>query len=174
MSLAHEIITDETTALDYEDISKLLSGRVKGMRLGFVDLETLKSYSMDTFLPHHRNCCCVLLTAAFGNRVQRHWSTMIRNKHGIFFWESLGLGASMLQKVTGSTRFLNLLKTNRVHINNHQLQHESRKIRTCGLHAAIRISKFGLSNRQYNTWLQSMKIPPDETVALLAYLGHHT
>ena len=129
MSLAHEIITDESTALDYEDIAKLLSGRVKGMKLGFVDLETLKSYSMETFLPRHRNCCCVLLTASFGNKIQRHWSVLVRNKRGIFFYESLGLGPVMLEKVTGSSKFLNLLKTNRVRINNHQVQRESKKIR---------------------------------------------
>ena len=174
MSLASEIKTDESTALDYEQISKLLSRRVHGMRLGFVDLETVKSFTMDTFLPHHRNCCAVLLTAGFGARVQRHWAVMLRNTHGIFFWESLGLGASMLQKVTGSTKFLELLRKHRVKINNHQVQRESRQIRTCGLHVAVRISKFGMSNHQYNTWLTSMKLHPDETVALLTFLGHNT
>ena len=174
MSLASEIQTDESTALDYEDISKLLSGRVKSMRLGFVDLETVKSFTLDTFLPHHRNCCAVLLTAGFGNKVQRHWSLMCRNTHGIFFWESLGLGGSMLQKVTGSAKFLEFLRKHRVQINNHQVQRESRKIRTCGLHVAVRISKYDMTNRQYNTWLTSMKLHPDETVALLCYLGHHT
>ena len=174
MSLAHEIITDESTALDYEDIAKLLSGRVKGMRLGFVDLETVKTYTMDTFLPAHRNCCAILLTAGFGNKVQRHWSVLIRNKHGLFFFESLGLGASMLQKVVGNSKFLNLLRNHRVHINTHELQRESSKIRTCGLHVAVRISKFQMTNRQYSTFLKTIKIPPDETVALLTYLGHHT
>ena len=133
MSLAHEIKTDESTALDYEQISKLLSRRVHGMRLGFVDLETVKSFTMDTFLPHHRNCCAVLLTAGFGTKIQRHWSVMCRNAHGIFFWESLGLGPSLLQKVTGSTKFLDFLRKHRVKINKHQVQRESRQIRTCGL-----------------------------------------
>ena len=174
MSLAHEIITDESTPLDYEDISKMLSGRVKGMRLGFVDLETVKTYTMETFLPHHRNCCAVLLTAGFGNKVQRHWSVLIRNNKGLFFWESLGLGPAMLNKVVGNTKFLNLLQRHRAHINSHQLQRESKKIRTCGLHITVRISKFGMTNRQYNNWLTTLKLPADETVALLTYLGHHT
>ena len=133
MSLGREIQTDESTAIDFEDIRKLLSGRVHQMRLGFVDLENVKTFTMDTFLPHHRNCCAVLLTAGFGNKIQRHWAVMCRNTHGIFFWESLGLGGSMLEKVTGSTKFLQFLRKHRVRINTKQVQRQSKQIRTCGL-----------------------------------------
>ncbi len=174
MSLGREIQTDESTALDYNDISKLLSGRVSGMRMGFVDLENLHEYKLENFLPHHRNCCAILLTATFGNRIQRHWSCLIRNPKGLFFFESLGLGKTLLSRVLGNSKFVSFLESINAQVNTHKLQRNSAKIRTCGLHLCIRLAKRKLTNREYSHWLQTISLKPDETVALLSYLGHHT
>ena len=139
-----------------------------------MDLENIHEYKLETFLPHHRNCCAVLLTATFGNKTQRHWSCLVRNEKGIFFFESLGLGKTMLTRVLGDSSFVVFLNQIGAKVNTHRLQRNSAKIRTCGLHLSVRIAKRKLTNREYSHWLQSISLKPDETVALLSYLGHHT
>ena len=172
-TLAKELLVDETTALDYKEIKRLLSGRVPGLKAHYVDLETFRGpYEINKFLPSHVNCCFVLLSANISNRTLRHWSVLVRHARSVDFFESLGMQLASFSKIlTNGRQFVDMIKRNRMKLNTKKLQDHHKKIKTCGIHAAIRAVKYKLTVPEYVAWLLSAKEKPDVIVSKLGWLG---
>ena len=171
--LSQDLKHDESQPLDYIEIAKVLHGRVSGMKLGLVDLEKPHRYEVKKFLPSHRNCCAILLSATIQGKIQRHWGVMIRNTNGIFFFESLGLGRK-LKHLLDDHKFYDFLVQNKIKINSHRLQKDSTKIATCGLYVCVRVAKHEMTNNEFAKWLHSSPIDTDTTVTMLTIMGRKT
>ena len=61
-TLREELKWDESEALDFRDIRRIIDnrgGKAHGLRAGYVDLETVKGeYTLKRFLPAGHNACC--------------------------------------------------------------------------------------------------------------------
>ena len=170
-TLEHDISIDESEALSFADISRILSGRVKGCSILYVDLENVKQkYTLERLLGQH-DCACILVTAhAAGD--QRHWTVLHKLKGTYYFFDSLALNWPMLDQLIGDNRLTTFLKTIKAQKSTRKLQAHIRKIRTCGCHAAIRCAKYKLNYSQYVKWLTSNRnSTADRTVVKLCYLG---
>ena len=178
-TLAQELKWDESQALDFRQIRRILDssgGKAHGLHAGYVDLESVHgAYDLKRFLPKGHNACCILLTAFIGGSVQRHWTSLVRNSKGLFFFDSLDLGLATLTKVLDDGgKFSNFLKKIGANLNNKKVQADHKKVRTCGLHTAVRIFCWQMSNASYLEYLLSMTncISADTLVALLTVIGH--
>lgn len=178
-TLAQELKWDESQALDFRDIRRILEsrgGKSHGLRAGYVDLESVRGkYTLERFLPKGHNACCILLTAKIGAGTQRHWTSLVRNSKGLFFFDSLNLGYGMLGQILGDNgKFVRFLKKTNAKLNSKKIQKNHRQVRTCGLHTAVRIFCWQMSNSQYLQYLLSMAncLDPDQLVAMLTIIGH--
>ena len=178
-TLAQELKWDESQALDFRDIRRILDnrgGKAHGLHAGYVDLESVKgTYTLKRFLPPGHNSCCILLSAHLGGAVQRHWVSLMRNAKGIFFFDSLSLGLPMLGRILDDRgKFSRFLQKIGAKMNTKKIQQSHKLIRTCGLHTAVRIFCWKMSNSEYITYILSMAncLPPDRLVALLTIIGH--
>ena len=178
-TLKQELKYDESQALDFRDIRRILDqrgGKSHGLRAGYVDLESAKgAYTMERFLPAGHNACCVLLTTTLGGGTQRHWTSLVRNSKGIFFFDSLDLGNAMLTKILQDRgKFVNFLQKIGAKSHNKKLQASHKLIRTCGLHTAVRVFCWQMSNSEYIRYLLSATncMSPDQLVALMTIIGH--
>ena len=172
MTLEQELKHDETYSLDFNDIRRIIQGRAYGMTMGFVDLEENPDTTVEKAL-QGKNCCAVLCTAVIQHHKQRHWSLILRNKKGISYFESLGMGKKITRLVHAPVFWASLAK-HRAEFNTHKLQKNSKAITTCGLHIIVRAVKHEMSNQEYAHWLMSARGLPDYTVALLTHFGHKT
>jgi len=177
-TLAQELKWDESQALDFSDIRRILDqrgGKSHHLRSGYVDLESVKGpFTLERFLPRSNNSCCILLTANIGG-VQRHWVSLMRNKKGLFFFDSLALGLPMLSKILNDGgKFANFLKKSKAKMNTKKVQQNHKLVRTCGLHTAVRLFCHQMSNSEYLQYILSMAscLDPDRLVALLTIIGH--
>ena len=171
-TLEHEITIDESQPLSFADISRIISGRIKGCSIVYCDLETVKPpYSMSRILGDH-DCACVLLTSNLGGVLQRHWTVLIKRGKQYSYFDSLALRFPQIDALLGSQDFTIFLKESNVERSTRKLQEHITKIRTCGCHAAVRCAKYKLSNAQYVKWLTSSRhSTADRTVVKLCYLG---
>jgi len=99
----------------------------------------------------------------------------VRNNKGLFFFDSLNLGFAMLSKILDDGgKFVRFLKKIGAKSNNKKLQANHKLVRTCGLHTAVRIFCWQMSNAAYLEYLLSMTncISADTLVALLTVIGH--
>ena len=178
-TLRQELKYDESQPLDFRDIRRLLDkrgGKSNNLRAGYVDLESVKGdYHIERFLPRGHNACCVLLTANLGGTTQRHWTCLIRNKGGLFFFDSLRLGFAMLSKILDDGgKFANFLRKHNASYNTKKLQASHKLVRTCGLHTAVRLFCFQMTNAEYQNWILSATscMNPDQLVGLMTIIGH--
>lgn len=178
-TLAQELKWDESQPLDFRDIRRILDsrgGKSHGLRAGYVDLESVRGpYDLKRFLPQGHNACCILLSAYLGGGVQRHWTSLIRNSNGLFFFDSLNLGLPMLSKILDDGgKFAKFLKKSGAKMNHKKVQANHKLVRTCGLHTAVRVFCYKMSNASYLEYLLSMTncLTPDQLVALLTIIGH--
>ena len=177
-TLSQELKFDESQSLDFRDIRRILDqrgGKSHGLRAGYVDLESVHGpLHLDRFLPQGHNACCILLTAHLGGRVQRHWTALVRNSSGLHFFDSLALGPILGKILDDGGKFLAFLNKHNVHRNTRKTQKSHRMVRTCGLHVAVRIFCWRMSNPQYEKWLFSATncMNPDQLVALMTIVGH--
>lgn len=178
-TLKQELRYDESQPLDFRDIRRILDqrgGKSTGLRAGYVDLESVKGeYTLDRFLPHGHNVCCVLLSTNIGGGIQRHWTALLRNKSGLFWFDSMNLGGPTLTRILkDGGKFINFLKKNNVKLENKKLQASHTMIRTCGLHVAVRVFCWQMSNAEYYRYLLSATncVSPDKLVALMTIIGH--
>ena len=177
--LKQELRWDESQALDFRDIRRILDqrgGKSHGLRAGYVDLESVKGeYTLERFLPKQHNACCVLLTTRIGGSLQRHWTALLRNSHGMFFFDSLNLKSATMTKILGDGgKFVNFLKKIKANTVNKKLQESHKMVRTCGLHVCVRVFCWQMSNTQYLQYLLSATncVSPDKLVALMTIIGH--
>ena len=178
-TLAQELKWDESEALDFRDIRRIIDnrgGKAHGLRAGYVDLESVRGdYTEKRFLPPGHNSCCILLSAKIGGNVQRHWVSLIRNSKGTFFFDSLSLGLPMLSRILDDKgKFVKFLKKIGAKLNTKKIQTSHKLVRTCGLHTAVRIFCWKMTNAEYLNYILSMArcLNPDQLVALLTIIGH--
>jgi len=178
-TLREELKWDESKALDFRDIRRIIDnrgGKSHGLRAGYVDLETVKGeYTLKRFLPAGHNCCCILLSAHLGGGVQRHWVSLVRNGKGLFFFDSLSLGLPMLSRILDDGgKFSRFLKKEGAKLNPKKIQASHKLVKTCGLHTAVRIFCWEMSNAEYLNYILSMTkcLNPDQLVAMLTIIGH--
>ena len=174
-TLAEEIKLEENQALDYSQLSTLLKGRVSGLKCKYVDLEEFRGeYSLEKFIPSGMNACLLLLTAHIQGKTQRHWTCLIRHKdNSISFFESMACGLPTLTSLLKDNgRLANFLRKIRATPNKKQLQAESSKIKTCGLHCVCRLVRHDLKSGEYDHWLNGFRIDNDSLVTILTYIGH--
>ena len=178
-TLKQELKYDESQPLDFRDIRRILDqrgGKSDGLRAGYVDLESVKgAYTLDRFLPKGHNVCCVLLSTRLGGSVQRHWTALLRNGRGLFWFDSMNLGPAMLTRILeDGGKFVTFLRKNHVKMSNKKLQASHNLIRTCGLHVAVRVFCWQMSNAEYYRYLLSATncVSPDKLVALMTIIGH--
>ena len=171
-TLEHEINIDETHALSFADISRILSGRVKGCSILYVDLEAIRGpYTKENMIGEH-DASCLLLTSKLGGVLQRHWTVLCKHKNKFSFFDSLALRFPQLDSLLASNKLTSFLKSIRAEKSTRKLQAHITKIRTCGAWAAIRCAKWKLTNSQFVKWITSTKdSTPDRTVVKLCFLG---
>jgi hypothetical protein len=171
-TLEHEIQIDETHALSFADISRILNGRIKGCSILYVDLETMKGPLTKANMLGQHDCACVLLTSHEGGVLQRHWTVLLKVGTRICFFDSLALRFSQLDSLLGDRKFTTFLKSINAERSTRKLQAHIAKIRTCGCWAAVRCAKFRLTNSQFVKWITSERnSSPDRTVVKLCYIG---
>jgi hypothetical protein len=168
-TLEHEITVDESQPLSFADISRIVSGRIRGCSILYVDLETIKTkYTLERLLGQH-DCACLLITA-LGN--QRHWTVLSKLKGKYYFFDSLALRWPMLDTLIGDNKLTTFLKSIKAVPSTRKLQAHIRKVKTCGCHASVRCAKYKLTNSEYVKWLTSNRhSTADRTVVKLCYLG---
>ena len=174
-TLIAELKFDESDALDFSQLKILLKGRVSGLRVKYIDLETVtKEYSLADFLPSHANAALILLTAIVSGRTQRHWTCLIRHKdNSLSFFDSMAFGFHTLSHLLqDNMKFANFMRSIRAKSNKTQLQKEVSMIKTCGLHCVVRLVKHELKSNEYDHWLHGFRMDTDLLVAVLTYIGH--
>jgi hypothetical protein len=177
MELSKELILDESTALSFADISKILSGRVKHLSCVYVDLENYKKpYTVEHMLGKH-NVAAILLTVKLDHKIQRHWTALLRvpgkGREQYQFFDSLALKWPVLSELLNDGgKFVGFLKRISARPSTKQLQEHMRKVRTCGAWVAIRAAKYKLTNSQFVHWILSIRgMHGDQVVVMLCYLG---
>lgn len=178
-TLLEELRIEENDALDFQQIQTIIGNRCKNLRVKYTDLESLhNNYSLNDLLPSHVNAALVLLTARLNARVNRHWVTLMRHQDGkISFYDPLRLGPHVLSSYMKDKGYFArfIIKQIKADVNKSKHQRNADKIKTCGLHACSRLVAFSvqdLTNSQYDHWISSVSLSPDELVALLTYIGH--
>ena len=175
-TLSHELDQEENESLSFQDISRILSGRVKNASIVYSDLETIRgNYSLARILGSH-DCACCLVTARRGRQVQRHWCTLLRIKGKIYWFDSLALPFSELDSLIGDNKLTSFLKKVKAVPNHRKLQAHLSKVKTCGCWTALRCAKYKLTNQQFVTWITSgnPRMDLDRKVAMLCYIGLQT
>jgi hypothetical protein len=173
-TLESEITLDESKALSFADISRIITGRIHGCSILYVDLETIKAktYTLERMLGQH-DCACLLITAISpGGGVQRHWTVLHKLKNRYYFFDSLALRWPLLDSLIGDTRLSTFLKSIKAVPSTRKLQAHIRKVRTCGCWAAVRCAKYKLSYSEFVKWVTSNRhSTADRTVVKLCLIG---
>ena len=174
-----ELLTlQEDEALSFEQLQTILSGRVSGLRVKLSDIENLNNrYEMHDIIPKGYNAAVCLLSATLDHVVRRHWVTVLKHKNGSFsYYDPLALG---IHTISGYMHdggyFADFVQKNKCDVNKHRHQKSTANIKTCGLHACVRMIAHAtqdLSNAQYHHWLTSVRMEPDRLVTLICFVGH--
>ena len=170
-TLEHELTLDESHALSFADISRIINGRIKGCSILYVDLETIKGPLTKSNMIGEHDCACILLTSRVGG-LQRHWTVLLKHGAKFSFFDSLALRFPEIDALLGDRKLTKFLKSIHAERSTRKLQEHIRKIRTCGAWAAVRCAKFRLTNSQFVKWITSERnSSPDRTVIKLCYIG---
>ena len=164
---------DESLALSFPEISRVLSGRFgQGKTIYFCDLETVKGpYTQEKIIAHH-DCAAILLSATLGGSTQRHWTCLVRNSRGYSFFDSLAMTWKTLDHLLGSSEFTDFLRKIKAEPSTRKLQSHSRKVRTCGCHVAVRMAFLKKTNSEFVKFITSDRHRTvDETVVTLCVIG---
>ena len=174
MSTLKELIRiDESQALSFPEISRILTGRFgRGKSIFYCDLETVKGrYTQQNIIGHH-DMAAILLSATIGPTTQRHWTALIKNPKGYSFFDSLAMSWKTLNHLLGDTRLTDFLREIKAEPSIRKLQSHSRKVRTCGCHVATRLAFHKKTNAQYVKFITSDRHRTvDETVVTLCCIG---
>ena len=176
-TLREQIRLEENEALSFHDIQNILSNRCRNLHVKFTDLEAKGNYSLADILPTGANAGLVLLTARLSTGVNRHWVTFLKHRNGkISFYDPLALGPHTLSSyMNDNGRFAKFVRNIKANVNTRKHQQDKTKIKTCGLHAVVRMVAHAtqdLTNGEFDHWLTSINMPADELVTLLTYIGH--
>ena len=174
-TLGEELKVDENTPISFADITRQLQGRVHGLSMVYVDLINHKGdYSLQSILGRHNVAAILLTVMAPGSRKkQRHWASLVKNKKGFYWFDSLAIPWNTLTKMLHDNgKFVNFLKSINAKPSTKVLQENRKKIRTCGLWLTVRAAKYKLSNAEFVRWILSIRgTHADRTIATLCYFG---
>jgi len=175
-TLQEELVIDETTPLNFNDLHTILAHRVSGLHVNFIDAQEYGNspYELRKFIPSGSNTCLLLLSAQVDGKTQRHWTCLIRHRDNrISFYDSLAFGIDKLSSMLhDGGKLAQFLRKIRADANTSKHQSSNRGITTCGLHCVCRLVQFSKKNNEYDHWLKSINIKYDELVALITYIGH--
>jgi hypothetical protein len=159
-------------ALSSDEINEALGGKTK-----IITYDKLKDYkSINELLKPFGNVVILYLNDKnFG-----HWTCLFKNKEGnIEFFDSYGLPMDQelrfipdeLREQLNQTKPIlsNLLlkQKKKIIYNNHKLQKLSPKVNTCGRHVITRLLMKNMNIDDYNKFIRSFDLTPDEFVTML-------
>ena len=132
---------------------------------------------MSDVIPKGYNASICLLTARLSSSVQRHWVTILKHKNGRYsYYDPLALSVHTISGYMHDQGiFADFLQRNNVDVNRHRHQKSAENIKTCRLHACVRLIAHAtqdLSNDRYHHWLTSVRMQPDRLVTLICFVGH--
>ena len=178
-TLGHLLHRDTKHAWSFADITRLLQGRVRSLKMKFIDQEEHKDWTMNGVFGKSHNAAAILLTVFVPGmrRKQRHWVCLLRPRgKPIQFFDSLAMPLpelSALLKDDG--KFVGFLKRIKAVRSTKRLQEDISTNKTCGAWVAVRAA-FGtalnLTNAEFNHFILSEKgTKPDLTCMKLVAIG---
>ena len=178
-TLGHLIHQDLKRAWSFADITRQLQGRVKKLRMVFIDQEHHKDWSLDGIFGKKHNAAAILLTVRVpGTRKQqRHWVCLLKlNGKPLQFFDSLALPFSELDAMLmDDGTFTGFLKKIRASPSTKRLQEDITHVRNCGawvcVRAAFGISKNLTNHAFYHFILSEKNTKPDITCMKLVAIG---
>ena len=149
----------ENWSLSFEEVKRVLSGRVPNLRLRFV---YEPSHNFKNLWRNKVNVCFILLELG----EMKHWCVL--GKKPSFFFDPLGNPPEFFKE--SWPKLFPLIDG--LDWNNHAFEKTAKNINDCGSHCIIRSAKFHLTNDQYFGWINSV-LPgkADFLVSLMVYLG---
>ena len=175
-TLREELVIDETTPLNFNDLHTILAHRVSGLHVNFIDAEEYGKapYELRKFIPSGSNACLILLSATVDGRTQRHWTCLIRHRDGrLSFYDSLAFGIDKISSmIHDGGKFAQFIRKINAEPNKSKHQTSNRGVTTCGLHCCCRLVQYQKKNNEYDHWLKSINMKYDELIALITYIGH--
>lgn len=178
-TLGHLLHEDLKQAWSFSDISRQLTGRVRSLRMKFIDQENFSNWTREGVFGKNHNAAAILLTVVVpGTRKkQRHWVCLLKLKgKPIQFFDSLATPYADLDAMLGDKgAFTRFLKGIRAAKTTRRLQEDIRNVRSCGawvcVRAAFGISK-NLTNSEFHHFILSEKgVKPDLTCMKLVAIG---
>ena len=178
-TLGHLIHQDLKRPWSFADITRQLQGRVKNLKMVFVDQEHQKNWSLDSVFGKTHNAAAILLTVRVpGTRKQqRHWVCLLKLKgNRIQFFDSLALSYAELNSMLWDDgKFTEFLKKIRASPSTKRLQEDITHVRNCGawvcVRAAFGISKNLTNHAFYHFILSEKNTKPDITCMKLVAIG---
>ena len=177
-TLAHLLQKDMKTAMSFNDIRRQLQGRVRGLKMKFIDQENTKNWSLQSVFGENNNVAAVLLTVKTpgSRRMQRHWTCLLKLKNKpIQFFDSLALPYSEIDAMLGDKTFTNFLRKIKAQRSTRKLQKKLSGVKTCGPWVCTRAA-FGIALNQtnsdfYHFILSEKGTDPDLTCIKLNAIG---
>ena len=182
-TLAHLINSDMQKAWSFADIARSVRGRVKGLKMKYIDQENFRQQWTPGNVFGSHNVVAILLTVVVPGekRKQKHWVCLLKLKNKgasdtYQFFDSLNLEWPVLSEMLRDNgKFVQFLKKIKARPSTKQLQKEISDVRTCGAWVVCR-SAFGvaynLTNSQFVHFILSEKgSSPDRTCIKLCALG---
>lgn len=163
MTLKKLISSAEDIPLSIGDLKCLLCD--KGNVIIYEDLINYDNI-IDAMGEHNRLIVLYNLKGGIG-----HFVSLFRIDNVIYFYNSYGLkpDAEIDMFVHPLPILTNMLLQSKFIVKTNIYKHQEFKehINTCGRHAVIRCLKNDMDHNEYNDWLKSMKMKPDELVSLM-------
>ena len=178
-TLGHLIHQDLKRPWSFADITRQLQGRVKNLRMVYIDQEHHKDWSLHGVFGKNHNAAAILLTVVVpGSRTQqRHWVCLLKLKgKRIQFFDSLALPYAELDAMLlDDKKFTGFLKKIKASPSTKQLQEDIRHVRNCGAWVCVRAA-FGISKNLtnpafYHFILSEKNTKPDITCMKLVAIG---
>ena len=134
-----------------------------------MDYEKLEGKSLKTLLPKTPSGILIMFTDhANPKRPIGHFCILMRGKHGIEFFDPLGLGLRNVTSVTHSRKHLQKLLEGHDFVNNKvKYQKLENDTNTCGRHCVTRWNCIGMTPKKYQMLMHSKQLSPDEIVVMM-------
>ena len=157
-TLRQELVEDvQSYAMSFEEIEKVLKGRVKGLHVRFL---YEKTHNFKNLWSKGVNVCFTLLELGS----LKHWVVFSKK----WMYDPLGNSPDFFKEKW--SRFWKVVKDK--DWNRHVHEKSSAKIQSCGEHCLVRTVKYHLGNEEFHKWLNSvMPGQSDLLVSALVYIG---
>lgn len=178
-TLSHLIHQDLKRPWSFADITRQLQGRVRNLKMVYIDQENHKDWSLHGVFGKHHNAAAILLTVRIpgSRKKQRHWVCLLKLKgKGIQFFDSLALPYAELDAMLWDDgKFTKFLRKIKAAPSTKRLQEDITSVRNCGawvcVRAAFGISKNLTNSAFYHFILSEKHTKPDLTCMKLVAIG---